>query len=113
MIINCSMMRLFCLCCLVFLCLSWSRLKSNLPKLAADSLVSLRQHNREVYKKNTFSCLFLQGCWKHRAVQRDGLHSERAVQSALGPSAAAAQTPALDRSQRGGTSLLQLGLQAA
>lgn len=57
--------------------------------------------------------LFFQGCRQHRAVQRDGLHSERAVQPALGASPAAAQTPALDRSQRGGRSLLQLGLQAA
>lgn len=56
---------------------------------------------------------FHQGRRQHRAVQRDGLHSEHAIQPALGPSPAAAQTPALDRSQRGRRSLLQLGLQAA
>lgn len=56
---------------------------------------------------------FFQGCWLHRAFQRDGLHSERAVQHALGPFPFASEAPTLDRSPRGGRDLLQPGLKAA
>lgn len=56
---------------------------------------------------------FSQGCWLHRAFQRDGLHPQRAVQHALGPFPFASEAPTLDRSPRGGRGLLQPGLQAA
>lgn len=56
---------------------------------------------------------FFQGCWLHRAFQRDGLHSERAVQHALGPFPLASEAPTLDRGPRGGRDLLQPGLEAA
>lgn len=56
---------------------------------------------------------FFQGCWQHRAFQRHRLHSERAVQHALGALPLASQTSTLDRSQRGGGGLLQPGLKAA
>lgn len=89
-------------------CLWWSRLIS----ARRWSFVSTLRRENDSHKQQTLP-LSLQGRRQHRALQRDGLHSECAIQPALGAPPAAAQTPALDRGPRGGRGLLQLGLQAA
>ena len=55
--------------------------------------------------------VFMQGCGQYSSVQRNRLHPERPVQSAMGSTAPATQTAALDRGAGGGRSLLQPRLQ--